>query len=48
MTSKEKLIIHCPDPAAKRRLAAMFGLELQRYLTWSAPKVNAPCWWGKA
>lgn len=37
MTCKEKLIFHCPDPEAKRRLAAMFGLELAKYLTWSAP-----------
>jgi len=35
MTCKEKLVMHCPDPEAKRRLAVLFGLELQNYLTWS-------------
>jgi len=37
MTCKEKLIMFCPDPAAKRRLAVLFGLDLAKYLTWSAP-----------
>ena len=37
MKTKEKLIFHCPDPKAKRRLAVLFGLEVADYLTWSAP-----------
>ena len=35
MTCQEKLVFYCPDPPAKRRLAVLFGLEVQDYLTWS-------------
>lgn len=37
MTGKEKLIYFCPDPGAKRRLVALFGLEKSYNLTWCGP-----------
>jgi len=37
MTSIMKAVYYCPDPAAKRRLVAMFGLEKSYNLTWCGP-----------